>query len=133
MLIKFVFMTVIYTIEFQKRGLPHAHILIFLALCSRIVQPSEIDHIITAEIPNESTDPDLYKIVSNFMIHGPCGVQRLSSPCMVHQKCSKYFPKKFATSTTIDPDGYPLYKRTNNGFVIQKGEAFLDNRYYYFY
>lgn len=118
----------IYTIEFQKRGLPHAHILIFLQRTSRILEVADIDRIITAEIPNEETDPALYKVVSNFMVHGPCGAQRLSSPCMVGGKCSKYFPKKFVNTTTIDPDGYPVYKRRDNGFVIKKGESFLDNR-----
>jgi hypothetical protein len=62
-----------YTIEFQKRGLPHAHILIFLHPASKYPQPSDIDKIISAEIPNPQTEEELYNLVKKHMIHGPCG------------------------------------------------------------
>ena len=45
-----------YSIEWQKRGLPHAHILIWLV---KRIQPDQIDYIICAEIPDPETDPDL--------------------------------------------------------------------------
>jgi hypothetical protein len=120
---------VIYTIEFQKRGLPHAHILVFLRPDFRILHPNKIDKIISAEIPDKEIDPHLYDIVSTLMIHGPCGEQNWKSPCMVNKKCSKYYPKKFVDQTVIDSDGYPVYRRRNNGVFIKKGEAFVDNRY----
>lgn len=66
------FHAVIYTIEFQKRGLPHARILVFLRPENRCVHPKQIDKIISAEIPNKDRDPELYNIVSTLMIHGPC-------------------------------------------------------------
>ncbi|XP_076937348.1 uncharacterized protein LOC143604896, partial [Bidens hawaiensis] len=50
---------VIYTIEFQKRGLPHAHICIFMHPCSKIHNPQDVDKFISAEIPNKDNDPDL--------------------------------------------------------------------------
>ena len=37
-----------YTIEFQKRGLPHAHILLIL---EQKIRPDELDKIVCAEIP----------------------------------------------------------------------------------
>ncbi|CAL0321406.1 unnamed protein product [Lupinus luteus] len=46
-----------YTIEFQKRGLPHAHILLFLHPSSKYPTAENIDKIITAEIPNPVEDP----------------------------------------------------------------------------
>jgi hypothetical protein len=38
-----------YSIEWQKRGLPHAHILIWLI---DKITPDKIDEVISAEIPN---------------------------------------------------------------------------------
>lgn len=121
--------SVIYTIEFQKRGLPHAHILVFLRPEFRILHPNNIDKIISAEIPDKDQDPQLYSIVTSLMIHGPCGKQNNKSPCMLNGKCTKYFPKKFVDTTVIDSDGYPVYRRRNNGVSLKKGESFVDNRY----
>ncbi|XP_076931995.1 uncharacterized protein LOC143597361 [Bidens hawaiensis] len=73
---------VVYTIEFQKRGLPHAHICIFLHPGSKIHNPKDVDKFISAEIANKDTDPDLYKLVSDHMIHGPCGDANLKCTCM---------------------------------------------------
>ncbi|XP_076895811.1 uncharacterized protein LOC143548583 [Bidens hawaiensis] len=63
----------VYTIEFQKRGLPHAHIFLFIAPENKIQNPSHIDNFISSEIPDKVTEPDLYQLVSDHMLHGPCG------------------------------------------------------------
>ncbi|XP_031131717.1 uncharacterized protein LOC116033103 [Ipomoea triloba] len=84
----------IYTIEFQKRGLPHAHILLFLGLNTSIPCQSTMDSIISAEIPSKELDPEYYQAVEEFMLHGHCGIARKTSPCMVNGWCSKHFPKK---------------------------------------
>ncbi|XP_031091013.1 uncharacterized protein LOC115996011 [Ipomoea triloba] len=85
----------IYTIEFQKRGLPHAHIVIFLGSNAIVSSPELMDSLISAEIHDKENDPEYHQAVEDFMIHGPCGVARKNSPCMVNGKCSKHFPKKF--------------------------------------
>ncbi|XP_060881727.1 uncharacterized protein LOC132953221 [Metopolophium dirhodum] len=59
-----------YTVEWQKRGLPHIHLLLWL---TNKIQPDQIDSVITAEIPNKEEDQELYDIVVKHMIHGPCG------------------------------------------------------------
>ncbi|KAK7328215.1 hypothetical protein VNO77_22317 [Canavalia gladiata] len=74
--------TVVYTIEFQKRGLPHAHILVFFHSTSKYLILDQIDSIICAEIPDEKVEPELRNIVETLMIHGPCGAQNRKSPCM---------------------------------------------------
>ncbi|KAL7094727.1 hypothetical protein ACP275_11G121900 [Erythranthe tilingii] len=121
--------SVIYTIEFQKRGLPHAHILIFLHSNYKYSNPGDLDKIISAEIPVEEEDPILYSAVTSLMIHGPCGVFNPHSSCMQDGKCTKYFLKKFNDRTSQDEDGYPLYKMRDNGRVVKKGNNFVDNRF----
>ncbi|KAF7827231.1 uncharacterized protein G2W53_018395 [Senna tora] len=120
---------VMYTIEFQKRGLPHAHILLFLAPGNKYPTPEDIDKIICAEIPDKATNPELYAIVQKFMIHGPCGAANYNFPCMVDGRCSKHFPKKILDRTTVDENGYPLYRRRDDGRAIEKNEINLDNRF----
>lgn len=48
-----------YSVEWQKRGLPHAHILICLI---EKIRPNEVDEVISAEIPNEQVDPGLHEV-----------------------------------------------------------------------
>jgi hypothetical protein len=119
-----------YTVEFQKRGLPHAHILIWLSGQNKLTTGNDIDGIISAELPDSVRYPRLSEAVSKFMIHGPCGGPFKGSPCINSVgKCSKFYPKKFRTSTTFDQDGYPCYKRRNTGLTIQKKGAKIDNRF----
>ncbi|GFX28377.1 helitron_like_N domain-containing protein [Trichonephila clavipes] len=80
----------LYTIEWQKRGLPHAHILVWL---KDRIRPEEIDQIISAEIPDPLIDQELFDIVTKHMIHGPCGAFNMTSPCMENGKCKKKLPK----------------------------------------
>ena len=104
----------LYTIEWQKRGLPHAHILVWL---KDRIRPEEIDQIISAEIPDPLIDQELFDIVTKHMIHGPCGAFNMTSPCMENGKCKKNFPKPHTNDTISDIDGYPMYRRrsTENG------------------
>lgn len=97
-----------YSVEWQKRGLPHIHILIWLV---RKITPDEIDSVISAEIPDPNTDPELFEVVKRNMIHGPCGAINPASPCMVDGKCSKRYPRALISDTITGQDGYPLYRR----------------------
>ncbi|XP_057746430.1 uncharacterized protein LOC130965687 [Arachis stenosperma] len=120
---------VVYTIEFQKRGLPHAHILLFLYHDDKFPTGEDIDRIISAEIPDKVNDPLYYEAVEKHMMHGPCGSFRKDSPCMENGQCMRHFPKRFVASTTIDEDGYPVYRRRDDGKIITKSGVELDNRY----
>ncbi|KAK9074064.1 hypothetical protein SSX86_006661 [Deinandra increscens subsp. villosa] len=120
---------VVYTVEFQKRGLPHAHICLFMHSEHKIPCVENVDRYISAEIPDKDTDPELYSLVSEFMIHGPCGDYNKNSPCMVGNKCSKRFPKKYRHFTSVDDDGYPEYRRREGGPTVNKSGADLDCSY----
>ncbi|XP_065314115.1 uncharacterized protein LOC135923348 [Gordionus sp. m RMFG-2023] len=121
-------MAFIYTIEFQKRGLPHAHILIILNDDSKIETSQAIDKFVCAEMPDKILDPKLFQIVTHFMIHGPFGIFNPKSPCMENGICTKKFPKDFQMETRPNIDGYPYYKRRDNGITILSGKP-TDNRY----
>jgi Helitron helicase-like domain at N-terminus len=101
--------TRIHTIEFQKRGLPHIHILIWLERDYKIRTPADVDSMISAEFPDPVTHPRLFRLVSEVMTHGPCGALNLNSPCMKDNRCGKKFPKDFSDETIIGEDGYPKY------------------------
>ncbi|XP_024963780.1 uncharacterized protein LOC112504042 [Cynara cardunculus var. scolymus] len=118
----------LYTIEFQKRGLLHAHILLFLHQTTKNPSGDHIDNIITAEIPDPHVDLDAYNAVKNFMMHGPCGSSKPKCPCMVQGRCSKLYPKKFVDKTIIDAEGFPIYRRRKTNITICKKDIFLDNR-----
>ena len=55
---------VIYTIEFQKRGLPHCHMLITLKEEYKLREIEQIDQVVTAELPDPNLEPDLYARVT---------------------------------------------------------------------
>lgn len=114
--------------EFQKRGLPHAHILLWLSADNKLKTGRDIDNVISAELPNPAIYPRLYDAVSNYMMHGPCGRANPRSPCMKDRKCSKFYPKNFQPSTLIDDQGYPVYKRRESGLFVEKMGVKLDNR-----
>ncbi|XP_057720223.1 uncharacterized protein LOC130934697 [Arachis stenosperma] len=118
-----------YTIEFQKRGLPHAHMLLWLNGESNLQSVEIVDKFICAELPNPQKFPSLYNVVTKYMIHGPCGALRPSSPCMKDGKCSKFYPKRFVDQTSFDEDGYPIYRRRNMGVTVKINDVDIDNRF----
>ncbi|GFR18213.1 helitron_like_N domain-containing protein [Trichonephila clavata] len=50
-------------------------------------------------------------ILSQKMIHGPCGSLNNNSLCVSDGKCTKKYPRDLLAETITDNDGYPLYRR----------------------
>jgi Helitron helicase-like domain at N-terminus len=102
-----------YSIEFQKRSLPHIHIFVILDSCDKVYGLfEEVDKIVSAEIPDHLQYESLFYLVKQHMIHGPCGILNPCSPCMKEfesgeAKCSKRFPKQFSGVTNIILSSYP--------------------------
>ena len=113
--------------EFQKRGLPHAHIIVWLKQDTSHPTPAFIDKFISAEVPDPHTDPLGYVLVAEHLVHGPCGASHPTCPCMKKDKCSKWFPKKYQTETVIDDNGFALYRRSDNKRYVEKGGKRLDS------
>ena len=135
----------VYTIEYQKRGLPHMHLLLFLAREASFLTPELIDEVVCAELPDRSWDPtgELTDVVTSQMCHGPCGLEDgPRAPCMVRKtpaalpRCQKRFPRAFIATTVVREDGYPEYRRRDDGrtFTVRKPgvpdqEVVRDNRW----
>ncbi|GJT94743.1 DNA helicase [Tanacetum coccineum] len=48
----------LYTVEFQKQGLPHCHTLLWVDSESKIKSAEDVDQYISAELPDPRVDPD---------------------------------------------------------------------------
>jgi len=97
-----------YTVEWQKRGLPHTHILLWL---QQKLRSTDIDAVISAEFPDPDQDPVLFEVIKKHMVHGPCGDLNRNSKCMENGKCTKRYPRQMLQETQTGEDGYPLYRR----------------------
>ncbi|CAN6573919.1 unnamed protein product [Malus baccata var. baccata] len=104
-----------YVIEFQKRGLPHVHMLVVLDENDKINNPYEYDRIVRAEILNEDVEPQLYNVVLKHMIHG---------------LYKRKYSKPFALVTVQGNDSYPIYQRRGNRLPVsldRQGNIMVDN------
>ncbi|XP_021717622.1 uncharacterized protein LOC110685399 [Chenopodium quinoa] len=122
----------IYVVEFQKRGLPHAHFLIILKRDFKIRGPSEYDKFVCAEIPSFD-NPSLRKVVLTHMMHGPCGKLNPKCPCMrmdgKKMVCKNGYPKDYNSETAKNKDGYPVYRRRQTGEKVKVRRAELNNQW----
>ena len=107
----------LHVIEFQKRGLPHAHILIkFERDC---ILALDIDKVISAEMPSDDADAAL---VRKFMMHShrePRTDGKVNS-CQKMTSSGRYrcrfnYPHALQENTTFDFEGRVHYRRRKNG------------------
>ncbi|XP_058189501.1 uncharacterized protein LOC131307104 [Rhododendron vialii] len=118
-----------FAVEFQKRGLPHVHMLIILKKAYKFNTVEKINAFISAEIPDKRQYPHLYAMVIKHMLHGPCGEFNPQNPCMQKEKCKNHYPKSYSTETSFCPDGYPLYRRRPDGQQVKIHGHMMDNRW----
>nr|GFA78624.1 DNA helicase [Tanacetum cinerariifolium] len=62
-----------------------------------------------------------YKVVTELMMHGPCGAANLGASCMQKGSCNKHFPKKYNEKTFFDTNGHTREP------VVQILNVHLDN------
>jgi hypothetical protein len=119
----------IYVVEFQKRGLPHAHILIFFTEDCKPHTVEDVDCMISAKFLNSETNKLAHEMVAICTMHGPCGVAFPNAPCMEEGKCKKQYPCKFQSETVMDVNGYPIYRHRDMGHIVVVHGIELDNRW----
>ena len=123
-----------YRVEFQKRGLPHVHMLVWLEDEALTKTGIGIEQVSRAWIPNPSIDQYGFDLVSTHMMH-ECKEGR----CLKNGKCKDHYPMAFRDEITVpNPKpggGYPIYRRPTKGEKVVKkkkrrGKAVvLDNRH----
>ena len=126
--------------EFQKRGLPHVHLAIICGGGDRVVDTTQVDLAISAELPDPVKKPRLFSIVTKWQIHSPCD-RPLPSGVPKHcyrpvpgrpgeLKCRFKFPQEIRDSTVI-PERGPriLYRRRDSDIHFIAGGRMIDNRW----
>ena len=93
----------LYVDKWQKRGLPHTHILGICDAAYKPWGPEDYDNIVSDEIPDPKTHPVLHSIVTKFMVNGPCQIANPKSLCMVDGCCSKNIPKRLCQGDICRP------------------------------
>jgi len=101
----------LYVIEYQKRGLPHAHIVIIFADEDKIKTADDIDQVVCAELPDPDAEPELFDIVTRHMLH--LHDDGKHAQCMDEDgNCKNHFPQPFSRVTEWRDDKvYPMYRR----------------------
>ena len=118
----------VYTVEYQKQGLPHTHSIIFLDRLARLATSQAVDAVISTEFPNHTQNPRLFELVQH-MTHRPCG-GRFKCPCMNDQGlCTKGFPKPFQEETLFTGESYVKTRRRHTDIQHHICGADLDNRW----
>ena len=87
------------------------------------------DHVICAEILDRNADPELYDMIANCYMHGPCGHKNPNYDCIKNGRCSNVYPTEFVDATLDKKDGSPVYRRRNNGRTVLSRGNVLDNRW----
>ncbi len=109
----------IWTREYQKRRLLHIHLLLIFPLEQRVSTTEDINRLVSMELPIPKNAP-LFETVTKCLLHGPCSQEYPNTPCMVNGVCKKSYPRAFSEETTQGEDGYPIYRRQNDGRMFQK-------------
>jgi hypothetical protein len=81
----------IWTREYQKRALPHIHLLLIFPQEQKVSIIKYIDRLMSAKLPLPENAP-LFEMVTKCLLHGPCSQEYLNAPCMVNDVCKKSYP-----------------------------------------
>ncbi|EPB72684.1 hypothetical protein ANCCEY_08237 [Ancylostoma ceylanicum] len=91
--------------EWQYRGLPHVHMLTTLKERDKPRTAADVDRLVRAENADPVGKPDCMRLLPRI--------------------CCR--EAEFCEVTELPPDGYPTYRRPNNGRAVQMDGQTLDN------
>nr|GEV80540.1 DNA helicase [Tanacetum cinerariifolium] len=74
-----------------------------------------------SELPDPVIDPHTYAIISELMIHGPCGFANQTAACMKDGGTyNRNFPKPYCNKTYIDKERFVHYRRRDTEIQVQR-------------
>ncbi|KAL3070939.1 hypothetical protein niasHT_040095 [Heterodera trifolii] len=104
-----------YSVEHQKRGMPHIHMLLILERGVRIDTAQQVDEYVSARIPTLPPSSDLspeghqqrrlWHYVTSMMLHD------CNAACLEGSRCRKHFPKPYSDRTELSEVRYTNYVR----------------------
>ena len=120
-------------IEYQHRGMPHAHIVVQLDNIPKDENIQEciqwIDNHISAQLPNEN-ETKYYKLIKEHMTHKCSHSEANGCKKDKNSKCKRgYDVNALNHETKFDEKGFPKYKRLKNEdllIVLHNKEILLD-------
>jgi hypothetical protein len=89
----------IWTREYQKRVLPHIHVLLIFLLEQKVSTMEDIDRLVSTELPFPKNAP-LFETITKCLLHELCGEEYPNAPCMVNGVCKKCYLRAFSEDNT---------------------------------
>ena len=121
----------LWVIEYQKRGLPHAHIAVRV-MGEQPNNAATLDRHVSATLPVE--DEWLNQMVQSTMVHKCTPACQRATPAqgrgITEGSCKYYFPKPVQALTTLDDKGFVLYKRNAQSEWVVPSVAAMLRRYH---
>ena len=99
---------IVRVVEFQYRGLPHAHIVLKVLPELLFIF---IDATVMARIPNDPELADVHSKVLKYNMHSKDHLKKLRNRCNKKGKCAFGFPFDLAATTSLDSNGRVIYRR----------------------
>ncbi|XP_070022215.1 uncharacterized protein [Nicotiana sylvestris] len=62
-------------------------------------------------------------------MHGPCGKHRPTNSCMKDGQYKNHYPRPFSNKSIQGKDGYPIYKRRNDGKIVNVRGMRMNNQW----
>uniref|UniRef100_A0A0K0FGK5 Helitron_like_N domain-containing protein n=1 Tax=Strongyloides venezuelensis TaxID=75913 RepID=A0A0K0FGK5_STRVS len=121
------------TIEFQKRSLPHIHILVKVSKNDFRLTSDQVYECAKAEFLDKEKKPRLFEIVTKTMVHSRCDISKTKVPCWNEEKniCTKKLLEQYHKVTFITSKGKVIIKKSFDSLldIIDRFDNKVNNNF----
>lgn len=117
----------IHVIEFQKRGLPHAHFLLVLKEHENFEASKAYDTIVLVEILDQNVAKDLHDMVLKHDTRSMWFFEVIRTLC-TKGTCKCNYPHQFCEVSLKSINSHPTYRIRHDGRKFKFKQHYLDNR-----